>query len=144
MLTQDQMRSLAVAAPPGCVARMVRFRAGDVMAFDGRWWHATNYSTPVLNLFFTPGDDMEVAVKEHKRRMAMPMQKDLKLCALSMAKCSKLSSAWTKAADGRDIDWTATDGHMPVVAAGAGAPLPAVGEPREETVVDSEAAVASI
>lgn len=54
-----------------------------------------------------------MAVKEHKRRMAMPMQKDLKLCALSMAKCSKLSDAWTKAADGRDIDWSA-DGHLPI------------------------------
>ncbi len=59
--------------------------------------------------------------------MAMPMQKDLKLCALSMAKCSKLSDAWTKAADGRDIDWSA-DGHLaagalPVVG-GAGVPPP--------------------
>ncbi len=73
----------------------------------------------MLNLFFTPGDDMEVAVKEHKRRMAMPMQKDLKLCTLSMAKCSKLSSAWNIGADGKPIDWTSTDGHIELPTSGA-------------------------
>ncbi len=36
-------------------AVMVTFKAGDVMEFDGRWWHATSYTTPVLNMFFTPG-----------------------------------------------------------------------------------------
>ncbi len=121
MLSVEEMHALAAAAPPGVTARLVTFRAGDVMAFDGRWWHATSYSTPVLNMFFTPGDDMEVAVKEHKRRMAMPMQKDLQLCTVSMAKCSKLSAAWTTAADGKSIDWTGVEGHiaLPTVAAPA-------------------------
>jgi len=34
---------------------------------------------------------MEVAVAEHKRRMAMPMQQDLKIATINRAKCSKLS-----------------------------------------------------
>jgi hypothetical protein len=37
MLTVEQMHELAAAAPAGVVARVVRFRAGDVMMFDGRW-----------------------------------------------------------------------------------------------------------
>jgi hypothetical protein len=37
------------------------------------------------------GKDMEVAVREHKRRMAMPMQKNLKMAVINMAKCAKLS-----------------------------------------------------
>jgi hypothetical protein len=116
MLSVEKMHELAANAPEGVVARVVKFRAGDVMMFDGRWWHATSYTSPVLNVFFTPGDDMEVAVKEHKRRMAMPMQKDLALCKISMAKVSKLSyggaGAWTKSSEGKDIDWTKTDGHI--------------------------------
>lgn len=111
MLSVPEMEALAAGAPPGVVAKLVLFQAGDVMEFDGRWWHATSYTTPVLNLFFTPGDDMEVAVKEHKRRMAMPMQKDLKLASISMSKVSKLSGTWTKDAEGKDIDWDAADGH---------------------------------
>lgn len=34
---------------------------------------------------------MEVAVKEHKRRMAMPMQAGLKMATINMAKCARLS-----------------------------------------------------
>jgi hypothetical protein len=126
MLTVEEMYEVAKNAPPGVVAKIVRFRAGDVMMFDGRWWHATSYSEPVLNMFVTPGDDMEVAVKEHKRRMAMPMQKDLKLCSISMAKCSKLdkygAGSWTKSADGRDIDWNADGAIVDTPPAATAAP----------------------
>ncbi len=116
MLLVEHMHALAAGAPEGVTARVVKFRAGDVMTFDGRWWHATSYNSPVLNLFFTPGDDMELAVKEHKRRMAMPMQKDLALCKISMAKVSKLSGGgggeWTKTSDGNHIDWSAFDDQI--------------------------------
>jgi len=104
-LTLEEMRKIESEVPEGVIAKVVKFKAGDIMTFDGRWWHATSYTAPVLNLFFTPGKDMEVAVKEHKRRMAMPMQKGLKLSTINMAKCSKLSSAWTTTADGQKIDW---------------------------------------
>jgi len=108
MLTLDEMQALAAAARSrGADARVVRFKAGDVMAFDGRWWHATSYEKPVLNMFFTPGKDMETAVKEHHRRMAMPMQKGLKLSTISLAKCSKLSPNWQTGSDGKMIDWDA-------------------------------------
>jgi len=108
MLSLEEMHSIAAAAKArGSDARVVLFKAGDVMTFDGRWWHATSYTAPVLNMFFTPGKDMEKAVKEHHRRMAMPMQKGLKMCTISLAKCSKLSNSWTTAADGKQIDWDA-------------------------------------
>lgn len=112
MLSVAEMHALAARMPPGVTCHVVQFRAGDAMAFDGRWWHATNYTSPVLNMFFTPGDDMEVALKEHKRRMAMPMQAHLKLCTISMAKVSQLSGAWNKSVDGKEIDWASTDGHI--------------------------------
>jgi len=135
MLSVEEMHAIAANAPPGVVAKVVRFRAGDVMMFDGRWWHATSYTKPVLNMFVTPGDDMEVAVKEHKRRMAMPMQKDLKLCSVSMAKCSKLdkygAGSWTKAADGRDINWAA-DGHIALSTEQATAAAATEKKPQEE------------
>jgi len=106
MLSLDEMHKLADEAKArGCDARVVLFKAGDVMTFDGRWWHATSYTTPVLNMFVTPGADMEVAVKEHKQRMAMPLQQGLKVCTINMAKVSKLSAAWTNASDGKVIDW---------------------------------------
>ncbi len=34
----------------GVRAYVQRFTAGDVLTFDGRWWHATNYTAPVLNM----------------------------------------------------------------------------------------------
>jgi hypothetical protein len=34
----------------GVRAHVQRFSAGDVLTFDGRWWHATNYTAPVLNM----------------------------------------------------------------------------------------------
>lgn len=150
MMTPEQMDEVAARMPEGTVTRRVTFRAGDVMAFDGRWWHGelilivgkrfllqlpdpgshpavssllaatccldagTSYTTPVLNLFFTPGDDMEVALKEHKRRMAMPMQKGLKMCTISLAKVARLSEAWNVSAEGKPIDWTSIEGHIDV------------------------------
>lgn len=34
----------------GVRAHVQQFTAGDVLTFDGRWWHATNYTAPVLNM----------------------------------------------------------------------------------------------
>lgn len=56
MMTPEQMDEVAAGMPAGTVTKRITFRAGDVMAFDGRWWHGTSYTAPVLNLFFTPGD----------------------------------------------------------------------------------------
>lgn len=106
MLTQDEMQKIASEQPPECEATMLLLEAGDIMTFDGRWWHGTQYNAPVLNLFFTPGKDMEVAVKEHHRRMAMPFQQGLKIATINAAKCSKLSGNWTEGKGGDKIAWT--------------------------------------
>lgn len=65
--------------------------------------------------------DMEVALKEHKRRMAMPLQKGLRMCTISMAKVARLSEAWNVSAEGKAIDWAAIDGHIDVRRSGASA-----------------------
>jgi hypothetical protein len=50
-LTLDQMHSIAAdMVSQGVRAYVQRFTAGDVLTFDGRWWHATNYTAPVLNM----------------------------------------------------------------------------------------------
>lgn len=118
-LSLEQMHALAAGAPPGVTARVLCFRAGSLLAFDGRWWHGTCYSSPVLNLFFTPGDDCEVALKQHKLRHAMPLQKSLRLCSVSMAKASRLGDAWNVGRDGRPIDWAALGGVLPAAGSGA-------------------------
>lgn len=104
-LTLEQMKDIAAAQPKNVETKVCLLKAGDIMTFDGRWWHATLYDDPVLNMFFTPGKDMEVAVKEHKRRMAMPQQAGLKMATINMAKCAKLSSDWQKSRDGQSVDW---------------------------------------
>lgn len=96
-LSRAEMEKLAKEAPEGVTAFVAKIEAGDILAFDGRWWHATCYEAPVLNLFFTPGKDMQSAVKNHNRRMKMPKMKKLKLATVNMAKCAKLSSDWKKA-----------------------------------------------
>jgi len=48
---------------------------------------------------------MEVAVAEHKRRMAMPMQQDLKIATINRAKCSKLSANYQLSSAGELLDW---------------------------------------
>mmetsp|Transcript_32758 Transcript_32758/g.74830 ORF Transcript_32758/g.74830 Transcript_32758/m.74830 type:complete len:322 (-) Transcript_32758:265-1230(-) len=104
-LTLEQMRKIAADVPEGVTAFVTKIKAGDVMTFDGRWWHATAYEGPVFNLFFTPGKDMEVAVREHHRRMKMPKQQDLKMAVVNMAKCAKLSQDWQTSHDGSKLDW---------------------------------------
>lgn len=94
MLSEDQMRELQAKLPEGTESEMIVMEAGDVLVFDGRWWHATCYSAPAMSLFLTPGKDMEVAVSEQKRRMKMEKQKGLKVCTVSMAKCSRLAKDW--------------------------------------------------
>ena len=50
-LTLEQMHSIAAdMTSQGVRAHVQRFTAGDVLTFDGRWWHATNYTAPVLNM----------------------------------------------------------------------------------------------
>eukprot|EP00462_Mataza_sp_D1_P026560 CAMPEP_0175128094 /NCGR_PEP_ID=MMETSP0087-20121206/4744_1 /TAXON_ID=136419 /ORGANISM="Unknown Unknown, Strain D1" /LENGTH=293 /DNA_ID=CAMNT_0016410131 /DNA_START=10 /DNA_END=891 /DNA_ORIENTATION=+ len=104
-LSLEEMKRIASEVHPDCEAKVLQLKAGDVMTFDGRWWHATQYDSPVLNLFFTPGKDMEVAVREHHRRMAMPFQKGLKIATINMAKCSKLSGNWQQDKTGAGVEW---------------------------------------
>jgi hypothetical protein len=104
-LTFEEMKAVSGAQDKGVRTKMVCMRPGDVMTFDGRWWHATQYDNPVMSLFFTPGKDMEVAVAEHKRRMAMPMQQDLKIATINRAKCSKLSTNYQLSSTGELLDW---------------------------------------
>jgi len=104
-LTWDEMKHVQDLQDPNVRTRIVTMHAGDVMTFDGRWWHGTQYDSPVMSLFFTPGKDMEVAVAEHKRRMAMPMQADLKIATINRAKCSKLSANYQLSSSGELLDW---------------------------------------
>jgi len=71
--------------PAGVKSRIIKMKAGDVLVFDGRWWHATNYCQQAFSIFLTPGKDMEVAVKEQERRRAMPKQAKLKICSFAEA-----------------------------------------------------------
>ena len=100
MLSLEQMKEIARGAPPGVTAVIIKVAAGDIFTFDGRWWHATSYTKPVLSLFFTPGENMEVALEQHTKRMAMPMQEGLKVATINMAKCSRLSTSWTESKGG--------------------------------------------
>jgi hypothetical protein len=104
-LSWDEMKMVSQQQDSGVRTRIVTMRPGDAMTFDGRWWHATQYDNPVMSLFFTPGKDMEVAVAEHKRRMAMPMQQDLKIATINRAKCSKLSTNYQLSSAGELLDW---------------------------------------
>jgi hypothetical protein len=104
-LTIDEMKGIAESQHPNVRTKIVVLRPGDAMTFDGRWWHGTQYDSPVMCCFFTPGKDMEVAVAEHKRRMAMPMQHDLKIAVINRAKCSKLSTNYQLSSAGEQLDW---------------------------------------
>jgi len=81
MLTLEEMEEMQRNLPEGVQSRLLKVCAGDCLVFDGRWWHATSYKSPVISMFLTPGKDMEVAVKEHDRRMKMPKQAKLKICS---------------------------------------------------------------
>lgn len=83
MLTTDQMQEMQAKLPEGVNSSFLKVCAGDVLVFDGRWWHSTSYKSPLISMFLTPGKDMEVAVKEHDRRMKMPKQAKLKICTFS-------------------------------------------------------------
>jgi len=80
MLSLSEMEEMKAKLPSNVETRMIHMKAGDVLVFDGRWWHATNYNTPAMSMFLTPGKDMEVAVKEQERRRKMPKQSKLKIC----------------------------------------------------------------
>ena len=110
MLSPQEIDDLAANAPEGVTAKVVTFKAGDLMEFDGRWWHATSYNNPTLNLFFTPGKAMEAAVKQHKERHAHPKHQKFQLCKISMAKTAKLSSTWTKNEMGKNITYDEDEG----------------------------------
>eukprot|EP00295_Goniomonas_pacifica_P047936 CAMPEP_0175915030 /NCGR_PEP_ID=MMETSP0108-20121206/10103_1 /TAXON_ID=195067 ORGANISM="Goniomonas pacifica, Strain CCMP1869" /NCGR_SAMPLE_ID=MMETSP0108 /ASSEMBLY_ACC=CAM_ASM_000204 /LENGTH=254 /DNA_ID=CAMNT_0017237503 /DNA_START=48 /DNA_END=812 /DNA_ORIENTATION=- len=100
-----EMEAIAAGLPEGVNGFVTKIEAGDAMTFDGRWWHATCYHAPALIMFFTPGKDMEKAVSEHHRRMDMPMQRDLKIATINMAKCAKLATDWKTADTGTTMDW---------------------------------------
>ncbi len=54
-LSLEQMHTIAAdMVSQGVRAHVQRFTAGDVLTFDGRWWHATNYTAPVLNMCAAP------------------------------------------------------------------------------------------
>jgi len=120
-LSWEEMKQVAEQQNPGVRTRIVTMHAGDAMTFDGRWWHATQYDSPVMSLFFTPGKDMEVAVAEHKRRMAMPMQQDLKIATINRAKCSKLSTNYQLSSTGELLDWQKIEQDSKAAAAAAAA-----------------------
>jgi len=83
MLTTEKMQEMQAKLPEGVNSCFLKVCAGDVLVFDGRWWHSTSYKSPLISMFLTPGKDMEVAVKEHDRRMKMPKQAKLKICTFS-------------------------------------------------------------
>lgn len=105
-LSLEQMHTIAAdMTSQGVRAHVQRFTAGDILTFDGRWWHATNYTAPVLNMFLTSGKDGEVALREHNRRMKMPMQKGLHIASINTAKVAMLSKNWQQKADGSAVNW---------------------------------------
>jgi hypothetical protein len=110
MLSVEQMEKIVADLPEGVVGKVVTFKAGDLMEFDGRWWHATSYSDPVLSLFFTPGEDMEAAVKQHKERHSQPKHSVFQICKISMAKTAKLSNTWQKDEKGNNISYGQDEG----------------------------------
>jgi len=126
-LSWEEMKRVSELQPEGVRTRIITMHPGDVMTFDGRWWHATQYDSPVMSLFFTPGKDMEVAVAEHKRRMAMPMQADLKIATINRAKCSKLSTNFQLSSAGEVLDWQKIEADAKDHAKAAAAPAPAEG-----------------
>ena len=112
MLTVSEMHALAASERElGVSAQIVTFKAGDAMTFDGRWWHATSYNSPVFLMFFTPGRDMIEAVSEHKERHGKESHKHFKVCSVSMAKTAKLASTWKHDETGKPIKWEDTEGY---------------------------------
>ena len=54
----------------GVESKLLHVSAGDVLMFDGVWWHATHYAQrPVFSAFVTTGEQMEEAVVNHHERM---------------------------------------------------------------------------
>jgi len=89
-LSLEEMKKIQSELPKGVKSSITKVVGGDAMIFDGRWWHATSYEGTVMNMFITPGKDMEIAVKEHDKRFKLKMQKGLKVGTINLAKCSKL------------------------------------------------------
>lgn len=97
MLSSAEMRKIQAELPSTVESKIQKVGPGDLLIFDGQWWHGTSYETPVLMAFFTPGKDCEVAVSEQKRRKKLlekQMMKGLELCTMSMAKVSQLGDSW--------------------------------------------------
>ena len=67
-----ELEELAAALrDQGVESKLLKVTAGDVLVFDGAWWHATFYAQrPVFSLFVNTGEQMEEAVANHHRRMA--------------------------------------------------------------------------
>ena len=85
MLSVAEMRTLAQEATDmGIRAELLRPKGGDILRFNGQWWHATSYDQPVLSLFCATGKDMESAHRESQRRHKMKRQKGLKMATFSM------------------------------------------------------------
>jgi len=105
-LSIDEMERLKNDVPHEANAQLMKVKAGDVLVFDGMWWHATSYSQPVFNMFITPGCQMEVAIREQNRRNKMKKQRGLELATITLAKCSQLGESWEETIKGEKSDFS--------------------------------------
>lgn len=110
MLSVAEMQKIQEKAHSlGVQAEMFQLYPGDSLVINGQWWHGTSYDSPVLSVFLSGGADAKVGLREHERRMKLPMQKNLDVGKLKMAKVSQLdkngSGTWEKDVHSKSIDW---------------------------------------
>lgn len=69
-LAELQQVAATLRSEHGVESKLLEVSAGDVLMFDGIWWHATHYAQrPVFSAFVTTGEQMEEAVANHHDRM---------------------------------------------------------------------------
>ena len=91
-LTPAEMDALVKEhADAGIRAYCLTIGPGDVLLFNGRWWHSTSVvEAEVLNCFYIQGSPMEQALKCHDRRFKLKAQSGLKMATINMAKCARV------------------------------------------------------